>query len=126
MNKKASFLHENLIFIVLNVIFFTILLVFVTMKGSAVHIAEEETAKQLALLIDASKPVTNLEINFKDFFEEAESNGIRRERSIIIDNFENVIVARGSEDTFYDYSYFNDVNINFNFEGDYLILEIVE
>jgi hypothetical protein len=125
MNKKADLLHENLIFIILNVIFFVMMILFVTLKGSAIHIAEEEIAKQIALLIDVSKPGTDLEINLQDFFEKAESKDMRRERTVIIDNQKNIVIVKGSPDSFYDYSYFNDVNINFNFKGDYLILEIV-
>jgi hypothetical protein len=125
MNKKASFLHENLIFIILNVMFFVIMLLFVTMKGSEIHLAEEEVSKQIALLIDVSKSGTRLEINLQEFFEKAESKGMRRERTIKIDNEDNFVKVIGSEDTFYEYSYFNDVDINFNFEGDYLILEVV-
>ena len=125
MNKKADLLHENLIFIVLNVIFFVMMILFVQMKGSAIHIAEEETAKQIALIIDVAKPGTDLEINLKDFFEKAEDKGIKRDKSVRIDNEKNLVVVKGSKDSFYDYSYFNDVNVKFNFKDDYLILEVV-
>jgi len=125
MNKKADLLHENLIFIVLNVIFFVMMILFVQMKGSAIHIAEEETAKQIALIIDVAKPGTDLEINLKDFFEKAEAKGMKRDKSVRIDNEKNLVVVKGSEDSFYDYSYFNDVNVKFNFKDDYLILEVV-
>ena len=125
MNKKADLLHENLIFIVLNVIFFVMMILFVQMKGSAIHIAEEETAKQIAIIIDVAKPGTDLEINLKDFFEKAEAKGMKRDKSVRIDNEKNLVVVKGSEDSFYDYSYFNDVNVKFNFKDDYLILEVV-
>jgi hypothetical protein len=125
MNKKADLLHENLIFIVLNVIFFVMMILFVQMKGSAIHIAEEETAKQIAIIIDVAKPGTDLEINLKDFFEKAEDKGIKRDKSVRIDNEKNLVVVKGSKDSFYDYSYFNDVNVKFNFKDDYLILEVV-
>ena len=126
MNKKADLLHENVIFIVLNVIFFVMMILFISMKGSAIYIAEEETAKQIALIIDSAKPGTQIEINLKDYFEKVENEGMNRERSIFIDNEKNIVVAKGSSDSFYDYSYFNDVNIKFNIKGDYLILEVVE
>ena len=125
MNKKADLLHENLIFIVLNVIFFVMMILFVQMKGSAIHIAEEETAKQIALIIDVSKPGTDIEINLADFFEKADGKGMRKDKTIIIDNEKNLVTVKGSLDTFYDYSYFNDVNVKFNFKDDYLILEVV-
>ena len=125
MNNKASILHENIIFIVLNLIFLVMMILFIQMKGSAIHIAEEETAKQIALVIDAAKPGTQLEINLADFFKKAEENGIRKDKSVFINNEQNIVVVKGSSDTFYDYSYFNNVNIKFNFKENYLILEVV-
>lgn len=125
MNKKADLLHENVIFIVLNVIFFVMMILFIQMKGSAIHIAEEETAKQIALIIDAAKPGTEIQINLLDFFEKAEEKGMRRDKSVFINNEQNIVLVKGSSDTFYDYSYFNDVNVKFNFKGDFLILEVV-
>ena len=125
MNKKGDLLHENLIFIVLNVIFFVMMILFIQMKGSAIHIAEQETAKQIALVIDSAKPGTEIEINLADFFEKADGKGMSREKTIRIDNEKNIVVVRGSSDTSYEYSYFNDVNIKFNFKDDYLILEVV-
>jgi len=64
-NKKANLLYENVIFIVLNVIFLVMMILFIQMKGSAIAIAEEETAKQISLLIDASKPGTYLEVDLR-------------------------------------------------------------
>jgi len=125
MNKKADLLHENVIFIVLNVIFFVMMILFISMRGSTIYIAEEETAKQIALIIDSAKSGTKIEINLKDYFEKVENEGMSRERSIFINNEKNIVVAKGSPDSFYDYSYFNDVNIKFNIKGDYLILEVV-
>jgi len=125
INKKADILHENVIFIVLNVTFFVMMMLFVQMKGSAVHIAEEQTAKQIALLINTARPGTELEVYLGDFLEEAESNGVSKSAAVRIDNANNVIIAKGSADSFYDYAYFNDVNVKFNFKGYYLILEIV-
>ena len=125
MNKKGDLLHENIIFIVLNVVFFVMMMLFIQLQGSAIHIAEEETAKQVVLLIDAAKPGTELEINLADFFEKAEGKGMKRDNTIQIDNERNIVIVKGSEDSFYDYSYFNDVDVKFNFKDDYLILEVV-
>ena len=126
MNKKAGILHENVIFIVLNVVFFSIMLLFIYLQGSSVHLMEEGAAKQIALLVDTAKSGTEIEINFGNFFAKAESNGIIKERSIEIDNNKNLIIVRGSKDSFYEYSYFNDVDVEYNVDvkKDYLILII--
>lgn len=124
MNKKADLLHEHVIFIVLNVVFFSVMLLFIYIQGSSVHLIEEETAKQIALLIDAAKPGTTIEINLKDLFAEAEKEGISKENSVKIDNDKNLVIVKGSEKSFYEYSYFNDVDVERNLKGDYLMLVI--
>lgn len=124
MNKKADILHEQIIFIILNVVFFSVLILFIYLQSSPVHLAEEETAKQIALLIDSSKPGSEIEVNLADFFEKAEGNGISKEKSVEINNNENLVIVRGDKDSFYEYSYFNDVNIEYNFKEGYLVLVI--
>lgn len=127
MNKKADILHEHVIFIVLNVVFFAIMLVFIYLQSSSVHLMEEETAKQIALLIDVAKPGTDIEINLNDFFEKAEKNGINRLNSIEIDKDKNLVIVRGNKDSFYEYGYFNEeVDFAYSPKGDYLVLSIIE
>ena len=121
----AELLKENLVFIILNVMFLSMMISFIYLQSSSVHLMEEENAKKIALLIDGSKPGTEIQINFKDFFEKAEEGGISKESSIKIDNEKNLVIIKGSKKSFYEYSYFNDVNVKYNFEGDFLILEIV-
>ncbi len=129
MNTKAEILHENVIFIILNVVFFSVMLVFIYLQSSSVHLMEEETAKQVTLLIDAAKPGTDISIYLKDFFKEAEENGVERVRSIEIDKEKNLVVVRGSDKSFYEYGYFNDgvyVGYNIKEDEDYLFLVIKE
>jgi len=123
-NKKAEILTENIVFIVLNVTFFSVMILFVYLQGSSVHLKEEETAKQIALLIDAAKPQTTIEINLGNFFAKAEKEGVSKENSIRIDNDNNLVIVRGSEKSFYEYSYFNNVNVEYNLKENELILII--
>ncbi len=124
MNKKADILHEHVIFIVLNVTFFAVMILFLYLQGSSIHLKEEETAKQIALLIDASKPGTEIEINLKDLFAKAEKEGVSKTGVVKIDNDNNLVIVKGSEKSFYEYSYFNDVDVEYNIKEDYLILKI--
>ena len=123
-NKKADILHENIIFIILNVVFFSIMLIFIYLQGSSVHLDEEETAKQIVLLIDASRPETIIEINLKDLFLESEKNGINRENVVEIDKDKSLVIVKASGDSFYEYGYFNDVYVLNSIKGDSLVLEI--
>jgi len=106
-NKKANILTETVIFIVLNVVFFSVMILFIYMQSSSVHLEEERVAKQIALLIDAAKPGTEIEINLEKFFAKADK-GIDMGEAIEIDNKKNLVIVRGSEDSFYEYGFFND------------------
>ena len=124
MNKKSEILHENIIFIILNVVFFSVMLIFIYLQGSSVHLDEEETAKQVALLIDESRPETTIEINLKALFLESEKKGINREKVVEIDEDKNLVIVKASEDSFYEYGYFNDVYVLDSIKGDSLVLEV--
>ena len=125
-NKKAEILHENVIFIILNVVFFSIMLVFIYLQTSSVHLNEEEAAKQIALLIDASRPDTVIEINLEKLFTKAGKNEISKENVVEIDEEKNLVIVRASEDSFYEYSYFNDVYVLDSIKGDSLVLDVRE
>lgn len=124
MNKKAELLEENIIFIILNLVFISMIIAFIYLKSSAVYLVEEENAKKIALLIDSSKPGTEIKINLKDFFQKAEENGISKANSIKIDNENKLIITKCSKNSFYDYSYFNNLNVKYNIDGDFLALVI--
>ena len=49
MNKKANILTENLIFIILNLVFFASMVGFIYLQSSSIHLTEESTAKKIAL-----------------------------------------------------------------------------
>jgi len=125
MKKKAEILQEYVIFIVLNIMFLSMIIGFIYLKSSSVYLMEEENAKKIALLIDGSKPGTEIRVNLKSFFAESKENAITREESIKIDNEKNLIIAKGSKNSFYEYNFFNDINVKYNFDGDFLVLEMI-
>ena len=61
--KAASPVIENVIFIVLNIMFFAIMILFVVRSVSNAVVYEQAYAKQIALLIDYSKPKTDIKID---------------------------------------------------------------
>ena len=124
MNKKGEILHEHIIFIILNVVFFSMMLVFIYLQSSSIHLNEEEMAKQIALLIDASRLDTTITLDLGDLFEEAEKNGVNRENVVEIDDENHLVKVRADEDSFYEYSYFNDVHVLDSVKGDEFTLEI--
>jgi len=107
-NKSGTILIENVIFIVLNVLFLVILILFLYRQGNGAIILEQSYAKNIALLIDSAKPVTEIKLNLGDAFALAEKNGVKSEDIVKIN--ENVVTVKLSDKGGYQYSFFNDVD----------------
>ena len=106
--KKGTILLENVIFIVLNLVFLTILIIFVFSKMGSVAVLEEKYAKQIALIIDAAKPGMEIHLNVEDALEKAKDENYDGE---IIQINENVVRVQLREKGGYSYSFFNDVDV---------------
>lgn len=111
-NKKANILVENIIFIVLNVLFLTILIIFLFSKTGSAAVLEEKYAKQIALLIDSAKPGMTIHLNMEDAVEEADKAGWDAEN--IVTRNDNLITVKLRGEGGYSYSFFNDVEVNVN------------
>ena len=123
-NKIADILHETVIFVILNLLFFGIIIGFIYLQSSPLHLQEQQVSKQIALIIDSSKPGTEIDLYLNDFFENTADSGIKKERRIVIDNTDNRVIVKGNKDSSYDYGFFNEVNVQYSVEGDYLKLVI--
>jgi len=108
--KKGTILVENVIFIILNLLFITILALFLFRQGNGAVVLEQSYAKNIALLIDSAKPVTEMKINMEDAFNLAEKNGVNRED--IVKRNGNIIIVKLSSDGGYQYSFFNNVDVS--------------
>lgn len=107
MNKKgANILTENIIFILLTLIFFSILITFIFSRSGGAAILEEELAKQTALIIDSAKPGMIIKINVEDALEQAEKE---KYKNNIITIQGNNVTAKLREKGGYSYSFFNEV-----------------
>ncbi len=108
--KRGNILTENIIFLILNLVFIAILLTFVFTRAGTGALLEEEHAKQIALMIDSASPGMELKLEMGDAFEEAEKNGLDSNEIILKEK--NVITVKLSSDSRgYSYSYFNDVSV---------------
>ena len=108
--KRADILVENIIFIVLNLIFLSILVFFIFSKTSSAAVLEEAYAKQIALMIDSAKPGTRLILNMEDAFNEVAA-GFAGD-IVSIDNDNNLVTVKLREKGGYTYSFFNDLKIS--------------
>ena len=110
MGRRGEILVENLIFIMLNLVFLSILTLFLLKQGSGAIVLEESYAKQIALLIDSAKPGTIIRLNMEKGIELAKENNV--EQMIRIDN--NLVTIKLSRNGGYSYSFFNNVAVNAN------------
>ena len=109
-NKRGEILVENVIFIVLNLIFLTILILFLFSKMGSAAVLEEKYAKQIALIIDSSKPRMEIHLNMEDAIKKAESE--KWEEPIVRITNNVVTVKLREEGNGYSYSFFNNVDAN--------------
>ncbi len=110
MDKKGAVLMENVVFIILNILFITILILFLLRQGQGAVVLEQSYAKQIALLIDSAKPGMTMVLDMEKAKKLAEKNGIDFEDIVIKAN--NVITVKLSEKGGYSYSFFNDVDVS--------------
>lgn len=120
--KKAdSPLYSNLIFLILNLAFFSILLIFVLRAGSGSLVYEQIYAKQIALMLDSSKPGMEIRIDLSKAKEIAEKNNWKGELVKIQNNLINVSLASNGG---YSFEYFTNYKIESSYQGDILVLKV--
>jgi hypothetical protein len=107
--RGAELLQQYVIFIVLNLIFMSVLLFFISSKINGVSVLEESYSKNIALLIDASTPIMEMKLNMEDAFDLAEKNKISRDEIVKIEN--NSVIVKLSATSGYTYGFFNDVDV---------------
>jgi len=107
--KRGTILIENVVFIILNLAFLAILILFLLRQGNGAIVLEQSYAKNIALLIDSAKPITEMKLNMEDAMALAEKNGISREDIVEING--NIVTVKLSRDGGYSYSFFNDVDV---------------
>jgi len=111
-NKRGSeMILPPLMFIVLNIVFFSVLLVFVVKASTGALVYEQAYAKQVALLIDEAKSDMQILVDFEEGVEVAKKNK-KTSGLVKIDNKTNqVVVSLGSKGG-YSYKYFSDYEVN--------------
>jgi len=122
--KKGEMLMENLIFIILNLVFLGILVLFLINQGNGAIFLERSSAKQISLLIDASSLNSLLKLDFEKPMKAAEKNGVDIGDIVKIDNEKNLVTISLKEKSSYSYHFFNDVKVESYPDGIYYIFTI--
>ena len=110
MGKRGEILASTVLFIILNLIFLSILVIFIVRHEGGVVSLEEVYAKQFALALDAARPGMKLTFDFSKG-SEADAAWFRERyvQSVRIDG--NIVRVQLSEQSGYEYSFFNDVAV---------------
>jgi len=128
MNKKGvDLLSENIVYLLLVVLFLVGMFLAVDRVGRQVTLYEQVYAKQIALIIDKTEPGMDIEYrNFKMFSLAAKNNA--PQNIIEIDNQNNIVTVRLSQGNGYHYEFFNDVDVVWNIipKNNTITLKIVE
>ncbi len=111
--NKGQILTEQVIFIVLNIFFLAILILFIFRQSSGGILLEQSYAKQIALLIDSARPLSEVIIKLDM------GDGMKVDKKWFAENFARVLSIDGdvvtvklSEKGGYSYSFFNDVDVS--------------
>lgn len=125
MKKRGTILVENVIFIVLNLVFLSIIVLFLYSKMSDAAILEEKYAKKIALAIDAAKPGMKLTFNLHEIVDKAKDENYKGK---VVSINGNIVTVQLNEGQGYSYSFFNDVSLTKNYlyvdEGNILNFEV--
>lgn len=113
INKKGNILTENIIFIILNLVFLSILIIFLFSKMGAAAVLEEKYSKQIALILDYAEPGMTIHLNMKDAIKIA--NKENRDLNNIIFIQDNIVKVQLREKGGYSYSFFNDIDFPSDF-----------
>ncbi len=108
--KKGDILIGDVIFIILNLVFLSILIIFIVTKANDASRLEEQYAKQIALIIDSAKPVMTIHLNMEDAIKKATGNNQDISKIVAVQG--NVITVKLDDKAGYSYSFFNDVDVN--------------
>ena len=120
-SKRGGILIGNIVFIILNLLFLTMLVLFIARQGSGIILLEQSYAKQIALVFDSAKPGMTVFLDFekgidkiKDNFGEdyLKQDKLKKEIITFNDNVVTVKLDDKGDRRGYSYSIFNDFDLN--------------
>jgi len=116
MNKRGTILVENVVFIIINLIFLSLLVIFLLKQSSGAIVLEQTYSKQIAMLVDSARPVMVIKMDMEKGRKVAEKNGIDFNNVVKIDG--NIVQVKLSSKAGYTYAFFNDVDVSAYAERD--------
>ena len=127
-DKKGSvFLLSTTMFIVLNILFFVLLMVFVFRASTGALIYEQTFAKQIALLADAAEPGMKIQVNVTKLSDLAKDNNYGGD-IVALNGVEHSVDVRVDYDGGYRQVYFagHKLDLSFSEGGTKLVIDVSE
>jgi hypothetical protein len=121
LNKRAIVMPE-ILFLLLNIIFFGSLMFYLYETSTGTLIYEEAYSKQIALLIDSSKPPMQIIVNIEELTKLAQENKIPTDKIITIKD--NKVIVKLSLNKGTGFEFFTDYDVNSYIDENNLILNI--
>jgi hypothetical protein len=115
LNKKgADLAFPIIIFLVLNIIFFTMMMLFVQRVSSNALVYEEAYSKKIGLMLNRAEPGMNLTIDVTELVEVALKNGIKLNETstlITINTEEGIVFVKAKKEGGFNFPYFSDISL---------------
>lgn len=124
MAEETGLLLKNITFILLNLLFFAILLFAVARVATGDALYEKFFAKQIALMIDEAKPDTNLSLDASELIYKIRKNKVSSADAVGIKDGKVIIkINKGGG---YSYNYFSNnlVTYGLDVKNKELVFEI--
>ncbi len=114
MGKSGEITIGEVVFLVLNILVFTVLLVFVARAGSGALVYEKAYAKEIAFLIDTAEPYTDITVDLTKGINIAKKNKLSEDnlkKIVQIDNVNNSVAIKLSSGGSHTFRYFSDYQL---------------
>ena len=112
INKKGDLLFPIIIFIVLNIMFFTTMMLFAQRSLSGAMIYEEAYAKQISLFLNRAEPGMQFSIDATDLVNNALENEISRDKLteiVNIDSEKGLVIVKTKHEGGFENHFFSNI-----------------
>jgi hypothetical protein len=121
--KGDELITEQVIFIILNLVFFSALLFFIIRSGSSDAVYEETYAKKLALILDGMNENMEVNVSIETLVEGMEKNNVLNQIPVSVNNnLLNVKITKSGLG--YNFHYFSKLTPQFFLDRQNKILTI--
>lgn len=123
-NKNGKLVLETLIFMILNIVFIVVMLIFVNSSGNREFVYEQTLSKEIALIIDNAKSDMIFSLDLTKYIDIAKKNNQPIDKIVRTDD--NRVMVSLKQKGGYSYQYFSDYDVSIKIEKNILIIDMKE